>query len=213
MVKLGGFVPEVGQEVLIVNLLGVFRITSVDSKTRLASATVLRSGWRSGGCSLEGIPWDNMTPQDEETRDLLNKAAAARASFYPPQCDSHRKAQIMENKGPRGWLSATALGLRPGRFPLGSAQSRAAARPMAVLPAFSIPEFRPNYRLTIHASGGRLHEKGEDTSKGRVVASHNTPGNPKWSVGSSINQRSVTSIILSTKPRRKTPSLERLSVD
>jgi hypothetical protein len=78
MVKLGGFVPEVGQDVLIVNHLGVFRITSVDSKARSANVTILRSGgWASSGGSLEGIPWDDMTPWDEETRDLLDKASAS----------------------------------------------------------------------------------------------------------------------------------------
>jgi hypothetical protein len=34
----------------------------------------------------------------------------------------------MVNKGPHGRLGATDSGLRPGRFALGSAQSRAAAR-------------------------------------------------------------------------------------
>ena len=34
----------------------------------------------------------------------------------------------MANKGPQGFLPATDSGPRPGAFPLGSAQSRAAAR-------------------------------------------------------------------------------------
>ena len=38
----------------------------------------------------------------------------------------------MANKGPQGQLGATDSGPRPGRFPLGSAQSRAAARAMLV---------------------------------------------------------------------------------
>jgi len=38
----------------------------------------------------------------------------------------------MANKGPQGRLSATDTGPRPGHFPLGSAQSRAAARAMLV---------------------------------------------------------------------------------
>jgi hypothetical protein len=71
MVKLGGFVPEVGQEILIVNHLGVFRITSVDPNARSANVTVLRSG-----ASLEGIPWDSMTPWDDETRRVVERAAA-----------------------------------------------------------------------------------------------------------------------------------------
>lgn len=75
MVKLGGFIPEVGQEVLIVNHLGVFRITSVDSAARSANVIVLRSG-----VSLEGISWDSMTPWDGETRRIVEGAAAAQES-------------------------------------------------------------------------------------------------------------------------------------
>jgi hypothetical protein len=71
MVKIGGFVPEVGQEVLILNHLGIFRVTEIDSKARSATVTVLRSG-----ALLEGIPWDRMTPWDEKTRCIIEKAAA-----------------------------------------------------------------------------------------------------------------------------------------
>src|SRR5215472_6239136 len=88
MVKLGGFVPEVGQEALIVNHLGVFRITSVDPKARSANVTVLRSG-----ALLEGISWDSMTPWDEETRGLIEKAAA---QGFPMTCRQFEDAMRVE---------------------------------------------------------------------------------------------------------------------
>ena len=53
MVKSGEFVPQVGQEVLIVNHLGAFRIHGVDSETRSVNVTILRNGG-----ALDGIPWD-----------------------------------------------------------------------------------------------------------------------------------------------------------
>jgi predicted type IV restriction endonuclease len=60
MVKFGGFVPEVGQEVLIVNHLGAFRITGVDPEARSVNVTVLRSG-----AAYDGIPWDQLTLLDQ----------------------------------------------------------------------------------------------------------------------------------------------------
>jgi hypothetical protein len=66
MAMFGNFVPEVGQEVLIVNHLGTFRISGVDPEARSVSVTILRNGG-----ALEGISWDQLCLLD---KDLLDKA-------------------------------------------------------------------------------------------------------------------------------------------
>lgn len=91
MVKLGGFVPEIGQEVLVVNHLGVFRITSVDFSAKSANVTVLRSG-----ASLEGIPWDSMTPWDEETRRIVEKAAAVNSQMACRQFEDSMRVEFAD---------------------------------------------------------------------------------------------------------------------
>jgi len=91
MVKLGGFVPEVGQEVLIVNHLGVFRIIFVDSNARSANVTVLRSG-----ALLEGIPWDSMTPWDDETRCLVERAATQNCQMTCRQFEDSMRVEFAD---------------------------------------------------------------------------------------------------------------------
>jgi hypothetical protein len=67
MVKLGGFVPEVGQEVLIVNHIGSSRISRVDAETRSVNVTILRNGG-----ALDGIPWDELMLLDK-AREIFDK--------------------------------------------------------------------------------------------------------------------------------------------
>ena len=65
MAMFGEFVPEVGQEVLIVNYLGTFRISGVDPETRSVSVTILCNGG-----ALEGISRDQLCLLDKAHRLL-----------------------------------------------------------------------------------------------------------------------------------------------
>ena len=58
----------------------------------------------------------------------LGHSRAGSGPLYAQQRETVGKTHPMANKGPQGRLGATDSGPRPGGFPLGSAQSRAAAR-------------------------------------------------------------------------------------
>jgi len=88
MLKPDGFVPEIGQEVLVSNKLGLFRVIRVNSKARSASVTALHSG-----ASLERIPWASLVPWNDEIRDLIHKAAT---TVDPMTCRQFEDAMQVE---------------------------------------------------------------------------------------------------------------------
>jgi len=76
----------------------------------------------SGGVILDLALW-----QDARSR-IFGKSPKLIADAYPQHWVTVGKAYPMAIKDRRKTLGATDSGARPGRFPLGSAQSRAAAR-------------------------------------------------------------------------------------
>jgi hypothetical protein len=80
MAQLGGFVPEVGQEVLILNHLGIYRVSEIDSLNRTVNVTVLRSG-----AALERIPWDQLM--------RLGQAIESLNSAFPEGTQKRKEVQ------------------------------------------------------------------------------------------------------------------------
>ena len=64
-------VPTVGEEVLVVNDLGVFRVEEVDAEAKTASLRVLRSG-----ILIMHVAWNTIWPLDEEARSLFKEISA-----------------------------------------------------------------------------------------------------------------------------------------
>lgn len=88
MLEPDGFVPEVGQEVLVSNQWGLFRVIKVNSRARSANVAALHSG-----ASLERIPWASLVLWNDEIRDLIHKAAT---SVDPMTCRQFEDAMQVE---------------------------------------------------------------------------------------------------------------------
>lgn len=62
-----GYVPAVGEEVLLLNHLGTFKVEEVDADAKTANLRVLRSG-----VLMKDVEWSTIWPLDDNTRAKLS---------------------------------------------------------------------------------------------------------------------------------------------
>jgi hypothetical protein len=82
----------------------------------------------------------------------------------------------LTSKGAQGRLGATDSGPRPGRFPLGSAQSRAAAR--ALLLARKATEEKELFRVVYRADGSVAEIRGLAEQLRAAIKAHEAGDSP-----------------------------------
>jgi len=64
-------VPTNGEEVLVTNHLGIFRVEDIDADAKTASLRVLRSG-----ALMKDVEWSTIWPFDDEARQLFKQIRA-----------------------------------------------------------------------------------------------------------------------------------------